>query len=50
MNAALTEVENSWGPAVLVTLSKAKKRFSTGFDLKYFEADKTNKFKAIASN
>ena len=47
IDAALTEVENSTGPAVLVTLSSAKKRFSTGFDLQYFNADKMNKFKAI---
>ena len=48
IDALLTEVEQSTGPAVLVTVSCAKKRFSTGFSLKYFEENKTNKFKAIA--
>ena len=36
INAILDEVEKSTGPAVLVTVSAAKKRFSTGFNLKHF--------------
>lgn len=44
----LKEVELSTGPAVLVTLSAAKKRFSTGFNLEYWAADRTNPFKSIA--
>ena len=36
INAILDEVEKSTGPAVLVTVSAAKKRFSTGFSLEHF--------------
>ena len=48
MMAALDEVEKSTGPAVLVTVSAAKKRFSTGFNLDYWKKDKLNPLRSVA--
>ena len=48
VNKALDQVEAIKDRAVLVTISKSSKRFSTGFSLPYWKAHPTNSFKSIS--
>jgi len=48
-NALLDEIEASTGPAVLVTIGTGTKRFSTGFDLKFWAKELSNPLISISS-
>jgi len=48
VNKILDQVEQTTGPAVLVTIGTGKKKFSTGFDLQFWGESSMNMFGSIS--